>query len=55
MMPESHDIGLGDFNLIAEDLPFPEIVAANLHARVTLVPTKFETKNKVGGLASAPD
>ena len=54
-MPEAHGVGLGDFNLVSEDLPLSEIVAADLDAGVAFVPAKFKAKNKVGGLAAAPD
>ena len=54
-MPEAHGVGLGNFNLVSEDLPLSEIVAADLDAGVAFVPAKFKAKNKVGGLAAAPD
>ena len=55
MVPEAHDVLLCHFDLVAEYLPFAQVVAADLDARVSFVPFEFETENEVGGLLFAVD
>ena len=54
-MPESHLIPRGDLGLITEDLPFTQVIAANLHPGVTLVPAEFEPQDEIRRLLLAPD
>ena len=55
MMPQPHLRLLGHFGLIAEDLPFTQVITANLNAGVTLVPSKLEPQDKIRRLFLAPD
>ena len=55
VMPEAHLFLFGDFDLVSENLPIAEIVAADLDAGVALVPAELEAEDEVGGLVFAPD
>jgi hypothetical protein len=55
VVPEPHHIPLRDFDLVTEDLPLTEIIASDLHAGVSLVPTKFESQHEITGFSPAPD